>query len=64
MQPDKMGSYSSEDVVFLLRDISNIKLELTNEKRERLIQSGTHYSEMLPVEYHPSDAYMALYYKT
>lgn len=64
MQPDKMGSYSSEDVVFLLRDISNIKLELTNEKRERLIQSGTHYSEMLPVEYHPSDAYMALFYKT
>lgn len=47
---------------FLLRDISNIKLELNNEKRERLIQSGTHYSEMLPVEYHPSDAYMALFF--
>lgn len=64
MQPDKMGSYSPEDVVFLLRDISNIKLELNNEKRERLIQSGTHYSEMLPVEYQPSDAYMTLFYKT
>lgn len=63
-QPDKMGSYAPEDVVFLLRDISNVKLELNNEKRERLIQSGTHYSEMLPVEYQPSDAYMSLFHKT
>ena len=29
MQPDKMGSYAPEDVVFLLRDISNVTLELT-----------------------------------
>ena len=64
MQPDKMGSYTPEDVVFLLRDISNVKLELNNEKRERLIQSGTHYSEMLPVEYQPSEEYMSLFYKT
>ncbi|KOS71571.1 hypothetical protein AEA09_00755 [Lysinibacillus contaminans] len=64
MQPDKMGSYAPEDVVFLLRDISNVSLELNNEKREQLIQSGTHYSEMLPVEYQPSEAYMALFYKT
>ncbi|MFJ7734174.1 cysteine protease StiP family protein [Lysinibacillus sp. NPDC097231] len=64
VQPDKMGSYTSEDVVFLLRDISNVVLELDNEKRESLIQSGTHYSEMLPVEFHPSEAYMELFYKT
>ena len=64
MQPDKIGSYTPEDVVFLLRDISNVTLELNNEKREQLIQSGTHYSEMLPVEYQPSDAYMTLFYKT
>lgn len=63
-QPDKMGSYSSEDVVFLLRDISNISLEIDNNQRERLIQSGTHYSEMLPVEYLPSKAYMTLFYQT
>jgi len=63
-QPDKMGSYSSEDVVFLLRDISNISLEIDNEQREQLIQSGTHYSEMLPVEYLPSEAYMTLFYQT
>ncbi|WP_285398014.1 cysteine protease StiP family protein [Lysinibacillus sp. fls2-241-R2A-57] len=64
MQPDKMGSYAPEDVVFLFRDISNVLLELDNEKRERLIQSGTHYSEMLPVEYHPTEAYMALFHET
>lgn len=63
-QPDQMGSYAPEDVVFLLRDISNVTLELKNEKREQLIQSGTHYSEMLPVEYQPSEAYMHLFYKT
>ncbi|QPQ34294.1 cysteine protease StiP family protein [Lysinibacillus sp. JNUCC-52] len=63
-QPDKMGSYSAEDVVFLLRDISTIHLEIANEQRERLIQSGTHYSEMLPVEYLPSEAYMKLFYLT
>ena len=63
-QPDNMGSYSSEDVVFLLRDISTINLEMESEQRERLIQSGTHYSEMLPVEYLPSDAYMKLFYQT
>ncbi|MFJ7669362.1 cysteine protease StiP family protein [Lysinibacillus sp. NPDC097195] len=63
-QPDKMGSYSSEDVVFLLRDISNINLEIANEQREQLIQSGIHYSEMLPVEYLPSEAYMNLFYQT
>lgn len=64
LQPDKMGSYAPKDVVFLLRDISNVRLELSNEKREQLIQSGTHYSEMLPVEYQPSEAYMTLFYKT
>jgi len=63
-QPDQMSSYAPEDVVFLLRDISHAVLELDNDKRERLIQSGTHYSEMLPVEYHPSEAYMTLFHKT
>ncbi len=64
LQPDKMGSYAREDVIFLLRDIGNVFLEMGNEKREQLIQAGTHYSEMLPVEYHPSKTYMNLFYKT
>ena len=31
------------------------------EERERLIQSGRHYSEMLPVEYVPTQRYMEVY---
>ncbi len=58
-----MGSYSKEDVLFLLKDLSSIVLEQGNEDREKAIQSGVHYSEMLPVEYKPSDVYMALYFK-
>ena len=30
--------------------------------REKLIQSGKHYSEMLPVEYVPTDQYMQVYH--
>ena len=62
--PDKLGSYSQDDVIFLLRDISDVKLEKATEEREISIQSGKmHYSEMLPQEYQPSEDYMALYTK-
>lgn len=63
-QPDRMGSYKEEDVVFLLRDISNVAIERNNEEREKLIQSGKHYSEMLPVEYQPSEEYISLFHDT
>jgi len=59
-----MGSYPKEDVLFLLKDLSSIVLEQGNEDREKAIQSGVHYSEMLPVEYKPSDVYMALYLRS
>lgn len=61
-EPDSMGSYKEQDVVFLLRDLSHVELELSNTVRERKIQSGTaHYSEMLPIEYRPGEPYMRLY---
>lgn len=63
-KPDKMGSYREEDVTFLLRDISNLVLEVKTEEREGLIQSGTHYSEMLPVEYQPNQEYIKLFHDT
>ena len=56
------GSYPKEDVVFLLKDISNISLEMDNKSRENMIQKGIHYSEMLPIEYEVSNEYMNLYY--
>lgn len=62
--PDMKSSYSKEDVTFLLRDISHIKMEKNTEERERLIQQGTHYAEMLPVEFQPNEQYMKLFYET
>lgn len=57
----KFGSYSTDDVVFLLKDISDDIQEQGNEERERKIQGGTHYSEMIPIEYQVSDEYLELY---
>ncbi|WP_339276298.1 cysteine protease StiP family protein [Paenibacillus sp. FSL W8-0426] len=62
--PVPMGSYDPSDVVFLLKDLSNVNLEKETEEREHAIQSGVHYSEMLPVEYHPTDEYIALFHET
>lgn len=56
-------SYSKDDVVVLLKDLSNCMKELPTEEREKLIQSGVHYSEMLPEEKAPSAEYEALYEK-
>ena len=62
--PDTIGSYKREDVIFLLKDISNLITETSTEDREEVIQGGGHYSEMLPVEYKPSQKYMDYYYKS
>lgn len=63
-EPEKIGSYSEEDVVFLLKDISNNIKEQDNEQREKIMQNGGHYSEMLPIEYFPNEEYMDIFYKT
>lgn len=62
-EPTPMGSYSQEDCIFLLKDVSDLVVEQTNEEREQAIQSGTHYSEMLPVEYVPKEDYVDLFHK-
>lgn len=58
------SSYRKEDVVLLLKDITGQVKPQPAEERERLIQSGRHYSEMLPVEYVPTDKYMDIYEET
>ena len=55
------SSYLAEDVVLLLKDITGMVSPQPTQERERLIQSGRHYSEMLPVEYVPTEKYMAVY---
>ncbi len=55
------SSYKEEDVVLLLKDITGLVQPQPTEERERLIQAGKHYSEMLPIEYVPSGKYMEIY---
>ena len=51
------SSYKKDEVTLLLKDISGQVEPLENSERERFIQSGVHYSEMLPKEHLPSEAY-------
>lgn len=62
--PVPLGSYPASDVTFLLKDLSEISLERATEEREKAIQSGVHYSEMLPVEYQPTRSYIDLFHET
>lgn len=55
------STYRPEDVTILLKDITGLVKPLGTAEREVLIQSGIHYSEMLPLEYKPSLAYMSTY---
>ncbi|EDS78236.1 conserved hypothetical protein [Clostridium botulinum C str. Eklund] len=62
--PDSIGSYNKDDVQFLLKDISEMVIEKGNEEREKVMQNGGHYSEMLPIEYFPTEEYMSIFHKT
>lgn len=55
------SSYEEDDVIFLLKDITGLVKPQPTQEREKLIQSGVHYCEMLPVEYTPSEQYMKVY---
>lgn len=55
------SSYSPADVTVLLKDISGMVKPMAAGEREALIQKGVHYSELLPLEYEPSDAYLQAY---
>lgn len=55
------SSYSEKDVILLLKDITGLVEPQSTEERERLIQSGKHYCEMLPIEYVPTEKYMEAY---
>lgn len=56
------GSYKSEDVTILLKDITGLVQPQSTEEREKLIQGGRHYCEMLPIEYEPSEEYMRSFF--
>ena len=58
---DMRSSYYEDDVTLLLKDITGLVEPIATEEREKYIQSGTHYSEMLPLEYKPTDKYIETY---
>ncbi|MGC7870922.1 cysteine protease StiP family protein [Desulfosporosinus sp. SYSU MS00001] len=62
--PLPMGSYCPQDVIFLLKNLNGLIQETDLKTRERLIQSGGHYSEMLPVEYQPGEEYLRLFHQS
>lgn len=57
------SSYLDEDVILLLKDISGLVEPLDTKEREKKIQSGMHYCEMLPLEYKPTQKYIEIYEK-
>ena len=63
MQDLVRTSYREEDVIVLLKDLSFDMKEMSTEEREKAIQNGIHYSEMLPQEKAPTIEYEKLYEK-
>lgn len=57
------SSYSADDCKLLLKDLTSVMEPKSSEEREALIQSGTHYSELLPEEKAPTERYMQIYNK-
>ena len=55
------SSYLESDVTLLLKDISGQVTPLPTKEREKLIQSGVHYCEMLPLEYKPTEKYLCAF---
>ena len=62
--PLPMGSYNPKDVIFLLKNLNGLIAETDLHSREKKIQSGGHYSEMLPIEYQPTKEYIDLFHQT
>lgn len=59
------NTFNKDDVTMLLKDLTQAGMPaLSAEEREKYIQSGVHYSEMLPLEYVPTDDYIRIYEKS
>ena len=57
------STYSPNDVTILLKDITGMVTPMGTNEREQHIQNGIHYSEMLPIEYVPSESYLNMFFK-
>ena len=58
----EFGTYTADEVGWLLSDLSDVPLEVATAERELAIQSGrAHYAESLPIEYQPDEEYGQLF---
>lgn len=57
------GSYTEDECVFLLKDVTNDVIEISVEEKERMIADGVNYSEMLSKEQPMKDEYNQLFVK-
>lgn len=55
------STYKKDDVKLLLKDITGLVEPMSTMEREKRIQSGVHYCEMLPLEYTPTYDYIRVY---
>lgn len=55
------GTYKGDDVTILLKDVTDLVKPVGTEEKERMIQSGIHYSELLQKEWEPSSEYLQLF---
>ena len=49
---------AADAFIVLLKDLSLEMKEMSTEEREKAIQNGVHYSEMLPIAYESEDGYV------
>jgi len=64
LDPLPIGSYNPKDAIFLLKNLNGLMVETDLQTREKNMQSGGHYSEMLPIEYEPTQEYLDLFHLT
>lgn len=62
-EPNMRTSYSKNDCVFVLQEVGNKIPEIDNFEKEKLLQSGVHYSEMLAIEKIHKKEYLNFFYK-
>jgi hypothetical protein len=55
-------SYCEKDVCLLLKDITGMVTPMNSHEREKRIQSGVSYSEMIPEEYEPTQQYIDIFH--
>lgn len=58
---DMRTSLQKEDCVLLLKDVTGKIAPMSSEERQKLLHNGTHYCELLPEEFVPSEEYIRLY---